>query len=227
MQQLAGVGPAGQQRVVAKPVGVAVGGPTLGVAVDLAHRRIDIDHQLLGARAGAGGPGSGQQGLGDLVELADVAEGERPQERAQRGGGHHPMPEDLLGAPGPQQAGVVDGVAGGHHRVQQGQHLAAGPVVAGSVAEVDQFVDDGLHPQAFGQGCGQCQAGVGDRVVVIEGDDEAAGGCATMALERCPPSWGSWLARNRHSPSSRALFISHHSPRHEAWRWIQAKRLRQ
>ena len=86
------------------------------------------------------------------------------------------MPEDLLGAPGPQHVSVVDRVATGHHRVHQGQHLAAGPVVAGSVAEVDQFVDDGLHPQPFGQGCGQRQAGVGDRVVVIEGDDEGIGG---------------------------------------------------
>ena len=99
------------------------------------------------------------------------------------------MPEDLLGAPGPQQAGVVDGVAGGHHRVQQGQHLAAGPVVAGSVAEVDQFVDDGLHPQAFGQGCGQCQAGVGDRVVVIEGDDEGIGVCDD-GIEQVPSELG-------------------------------------
>ena len=76
------------------------------------------------------------------------------------------MAEDLLGAPGPQHVSVVDRVAAGHHRVQQGQHLAAGPVVAGSVAEVDQF----------GDGCGQRQAGIGDGVVVIEGDDEGTGG---------------------------------------------------
>jgi len=37
VEQLPGVGPAGQHRVVAKPVGVAVGGPTLSMAVDLAH----------------------------------------------------------------------------------------------------------------------------------------------------------------------------------------------
>ena len=86
------------------------------------------------------------------------------------------MPEDLLGAPGPQHVGVIDGVAASHHRVQQGQHLTAGPVVAWSVAEVDQLVDHRLHPQPFSQRGGQCQAGVGDSVVVIEGDDEGIWG---------------------------------------------------
>jgi len=193
VEQLPGVGPAGQQRVVAKPVGVAVGGPTLGVAVDLAHRGIEVHRQLLGARAGAGGPRSGQEGLGDPVQLADVAEGERAQERAQRRGGHHPMPEDLLGASGPQHVSVVDRVAAGHHRVQQGQHLAAGPVVAGPVAEVDEFVDDCLDIQVFGQGCGQHQAGVGDGVVVIEGDDEGVRGVRRWhrkgALRGGVPGW--------------------------------------
>jgi hypothetical protein len=86
------------------------------------------------------------------------------------------MPQDLLGAPRAQHVSVVDRVAAGHHRVQQGQHLAAGPVVAGSVAEVDQLVDDVLHTQPFGQGCGQRQPGIGDGVVVIEGDDEGVWG---------------------------------------------------
>jgi hypothetical protein len=65
------------------------------------------------------------------------------------------MPEDFLGASRPQHVSVVDRVAAGHHRVQQGQHLAAGPVMPGSVAEIDQFVHDVLHTQPFGQGCGQ------------------------------------------------------------------------
>jgi hypothetical protein len=91
-------------------------------------------------------------------------------------GGHHPVPEDLLGASGPQHVGVVDRVAPGHHRVQQGQHLAAGPVPTGSVAEVDQLVDHRLHTQPFGQGRGQRQARVGDGVVVIEGGNEGIGG---------------------------------------------------
>ena len=42
---------------------------------------------------------------------------------------------------GAQHVGVVDAVATGHHRVHQGQHLAAGPVGAGAVAEVDQLID--------------------------------------------------------------------------------------
>jgi hypothetical protein len=99
------------------------------------------------------------------------------------------MPEDLLGAPRPQHVSVIDRVAAGHHRVHQGQHLAAGPVVAGSVAEVDQLVDHGLHPQPFGQGSGQCQAGVGDRVVVIERDHEGAGVCDD-GVEKVPSELG-------------------------------------
>jgi hypothetical protein len=90
--------------------------------------------------------------------------------------GHHPMPEDLLGASGPQHVGVVDRVATSHHRVQQGQHLAAGPVRTRPVAEVDQLVDHRLHTESFGQGGGQRQARVGDGVVVIEGDDEGIRG---------------------------------------------------
>ena len=86
------------------------------------------------------------------------------------------MPEHLLGACCAQHVSVIDHVTTGHHRVQQGQHLAAGPVVAGSVAKVDQLVDHCLHTQPFSQRCGQRQARVGDGVVVIEGDDEGAWG---------------------------------------------------
>jgi hypothetical protein len=82
------------------------------------------------------------------------------------------MPEELLGAPPPEDVGVIDRVATGHHRVQQGQHLTAGPVRTGSVAEVDQLIDHGLHAQPFSQRGSRCQAGVRDGVVVIEGNDE-------------------------------------------------------
>jgi hypothetical protein len=41
-EHLAGVGPGGQQRVVAEGVGVAVGGALVVVAVDLAHGGVQV-----------------------------------------------------------------------------------------------------------------------------------------------------------------------------------------
>jgi hypothetical protein len=43
MEHFAGVGPGGQDRVVAELLRVAEPGALLGVAVDLANRRVDID----------------------------------------------------------------------------------------------------------------------------------------------------------------------------------------
>ena len=47
--------------------------------------------------------------------------------------------------------------------------------MAGTVAEVDQLVDERLEPEPLGQGGGQQQPGVGDRVVVIDRDDDPMG----------------------------------------------------
>jgi hypothetical protein len=87
VQHLAGVGAGGQQRAVAQHPGVAVGGPLLVVAVDLADGGVDVDRHRRLAGTGAGRPRPAQGDLGDSVELADVAEGERAQERPQRRGG--------------------------------------------------------------------------------------------------------------------------------------------
>jgi hypothetical protein len=43
VQHLAAIGAGGQDRVVATPLRVAEPGALLGVAVDLANRRVDID----------------------------------------------------------------------------------------------------------------------------------------------------------------------------------------
>ena len=47
--------------------------------------------------------------------------------------------------------------------------------MAGRVAKVDQLVGDRLDAEPVGEGGGQQQAGVGDRMVVIEGDHEPLG----------------------------------------------------
>ena len=64
---------------------------------------------------------------------------------------HHPVAEHGRGGPGTKQLGVIDAVGPGDDRVQQGQHLAARPVMAGPVAEVDQPIDGCLDPQAVSQ----------------------------------------------------------------------------
>jgi hypothetical protein len=84
------------------------------MAVDLADGGVHIDGHWLLARAGAGGPCSGKERLGDAVELADVTEGERAQERAERGWGDDPVAEHLSGLPGAEHIGVVDAVATNH-----------------------------------------------------------------------------------------------------------------
>jgi hypothetical protein len=109
------------------------------------------------------------------AELADVAEGERAQERAQGGGGHHPVAEDLAGGAGAQYVGVVDAVAAGDHRLGQGEQLAPGAVGAGAVAKVDELIDDLLDAEPLGQRRGEDQPGVGDRVGVVEGDGQGVG----------------------------------------------------
>src|SRR4029450_13243397 len=81
VQHLAGVGPAGPPGGVAKGPGVAVGGAALVVAVDLADGGVHVDGHRLGPRSGASGPRPGKDLLGGLVELADVAQGERAAEQ--------------------------------------------------------------------------------------------------------------------------------------------------
>jgi hypothetical protein len=59
--------------------------------------------------------------FGEPVELAHMPEGERAQERAQRGGCHDAVAEHLAGGAAAQQVGVVDAVATRDHGVDQGQ----------------------------------------------------------------------------------------------------------
>ena len=76
-----------QQRVESLHPGVAAPGAVLGVAVGLAQGVIDVDvGQLVGTDQQRRQRGQAdQQPGGDRAELADVAEGEAAQERAQRG----------------------------------------------------------------------------------------------------------------------------------------------
>ena len=143
------------------------------VAVDLAHGGVHVHRHGLAPGPGASRPCPGKDLFGGAVELADMPEGERAQERPQRAGRHHPVAEHLGGGAG-SHVGVVDAVTAGHQRVHQGQDLAARPVRAGPLAQINQLVDHCLDLQPLRQGRWQQQAGVGDRVVVIERHDEPA-----------------------------------------------------
>jgi hypothetical protein len=66
------------------------------------------------------------------------------------------------------------------HRVDQGQQLAAGPVRARPLAQIDQRIGGLLDPQPLGQGGRQQEARVGDGVGVVEAGVElvqGVGGC--------------------------------------------------
>ena len=170
MQQLAGVGPEGQQRVVAESMGVAVAGALLVVAVDLTDGGVHVDRQ--GAIAGSGtcGPRSPKDGRGHLVQLAGVAEGEAAQEGPHGRGRHHPVAQHAPGRSRAQQLHIIDAVPARHQRVHQCQQLAPRVGRTRPVAKIDHLVGDLLDPQPLGQRRWQQQPGAGDGMLVVEDD---------------------------------------------------------
>ena len=165
MQNLAGVRPGGEEGMVPEHPGVAVARPALAVPVDLAHRGIQIDRHGGLSRSRPGGPGPAKRCGHDLVQLADVAEGERAQEGPEGGGGHGAVRQDRLGVAGAQHVGIVDRVPAEDHRLHEGHDLAPGPGRTGSVPEVHGGVHELLEAQTLGQGRGQHDPGVGHRDV--------------------------------------------------------------
>ena len=103
------------------------------------------------------------------INLADMPEGERPQKRPQRGGSHHPVPQDQAGASGSEHVHVIDRVRAGQHPVHQRHDLAARqrrPRQPG--VKPHRLVYQLLDPQPIRQrGCHQ-QAGVTDQPLLIE-----------------------------------------------------------
>jgi hypothetical protein len=166
-EHLTAVSTRSEQRMVAKRVGVAVGSALLVVAVHLAHRRVQVHGHRPTTGSGTSGPRPGKDLLGEPVELADVPEGERAQERPQGGGGHDPVAQQLAGGAAAQPVGVVDTVPTSDHGVDQGQQLAAGPVRASPLAQVDQRIGGLLDAQPLGQGGRQQQARIGDGMGVV------------------------------------------------------------
>lgn len=127
----------------------------------------------------AGRPRRGQHGLRELVELADMPERERPQERSQHRQRRHPMAQHLAGRTRHD---------GGPAAVGDEEHRAAGHAVDDDAAEEadDEKRNGGRgqeEPEAAGPGAEldgqQGQRGVPE-AVTQEGDgrgrDEATNG---------------------------------------------------
>jgi len=156
--------------VIAADVGVAVvAGTLLLEPVRLADRRVEIDRQRLAARTRPCRPAPGEQLATDPIELADVAPAEAAQERAEGRRRLDREAEDPIGGAGPQGVRVVDAVAAGEHRHDEGQELVAGVRRAGLGAEPDVLVDQLLEPEVLGQRGRQQEPSVGHQPVVVEG----------------------------------------------------------
>ena len=108
MEHLAGVGPRGEEGVIAEHVGVAKARPALGLAAHLADGRVEVDDHLVRPGPRPERPGPAQR-LGEHgVELTDVTEGEGAQERAERRRCHDPVRKHRRRRPRAQHVGVVD-----------------------------------------------------------------------------------------------------------------------
>jgi len=189
VQHLAGVGSGRQQRVVAELSGVAVAGALLAMPADLDDGGVHVDGHRPIARAGAGGPRAGEDLLGEAVELAGVAEGERAQERPDGGRRQDAVAEHGAGGPAAQHVHVVDAVPAGEHGVDQGEQLGAG--VGGAwPRQADVGVGRLADAEPVGQGGGQQQPGAGNGMAVVEADVELVkvwGGVAWDAgIEKVP-----------------------------------------
>jgi len=140
------------------------------VAVDLADKAVDVDHEAIGPRSGARPPCAPER-LGEHpVELAHVPEAERAQEGAERRGRHRPVGEHRRGATGPEYVAVIDRVRAQQHRVDQRQDLAARTTGARAPAEPDGRIDERLDPQPSPERHREHDPGVDDDSLVVEDD---------------------------------------------------------
>jgi hypothetical protein len=80
--------------------------------------------------------------------------------------------EDLAGRASAQPVGVTDPLAPGQRGVDQGHGLVADVGRAGRLAEIDMGRQQLAEHQPLGQAGGKDQAGVGDGMVVVEGDSD-------------------------------------------------------
>ncbi len=124
----------------------------------------------------AEGPASTKGLADDGFELADVAEGEGPQERAERRRSHHPEGQDPCRAARAEDVDVVDVAGAGHHGVDKGHHLAARACSAHPPGQLHLGVHQALQLESDGHRGDQQQPGVGHQVWLVEVHPDAVDG---------------------------------------------------
>ncbi|HEV7806120.1 MAG TPA: hypothetical protein VGO80_09890 [Solirubrobacteraceae bacterium] len=157
--------------MIAQQMRVAVARALLQAAADLAYEAVDIDHQPAVTRAGAGLPGALDRPAQQRIELTDVPERKRAQERPQRRRRRNPATEQPARAPCPQHAGVINAVGAQDHRVDERHHLAPRIRRARPVAtQPHQIARQRLDPQPQRKRRDHHDPGVADNPLVVELD---------------------------------------------------------
>jgi hypothetical protein len=107
--------------------------------------------------------------------------------------------------------------------VDQGQQLAAWPVRASPLAQIDQRIGGLLDPEPLGEGGGQEQASVGDGVGVIKGDVELVEGVGGLHRESALLVGDTAAVAGAILPGQRAFLIIGPAPLPLLKRCTQAK----
>ena len=116
-----------------------------------------------------------------------MPERERAQERPQRRGRHHPVPQHPLRLAAAQHIGIVDRVAAHQRRKDERQQLATRPSRPRPLTQIKRLVHDLLDPEPPGQRARQNKARVRDRALVVEGKREPVDTLPATPI-RTPPS---------------------------------------
>ena len=163
--------------MVAEQPGVPVGSALLQAAAHLADEAVHVDHEPAGAWPGARLPGPLERTAQQRVELPDVPERERAQERPQCRGRRHPAAQQPPRPTRPQQLAVIDAVRAQHHRKQQRHHLAARVRGARPIpAQPHQPPGQSLDPEPLGERRHQHHTRVRDSPFIVELDRQAVHG---------------------------------------------------
>jgi len=97
-------------------VGVPIAGTLLVIAIDLTNERINIHNEPIVAWSGACRPRPPEAVSEYSVELADVPEGERPQERPERRRSRHSMAQHRPCLARAKHVTIIDAVHAERHR---------------------------------------------------------------------------------------------------------------